>query len=444
MGQNTLEIPQIANIDAEESVLGFLLDSDIEEATKQSIAHSLSPAHFTEQRKNIFRLIQQTQIFDRILLAEKVKEYPKLKLSVADIGTIPIFYSAPSIINSFIDILRLYKDKRLLIDQLQISMTEIINGNDIYATSLALQTNLLSFKKEKTILSNQDLLEQVLAEDPTTTTLKTGYESLDKALAINRGSISTIAGDSGQLKTTFALDLAFRMARANPNSKIGIFSKEMLATDLLKKEISKHCKIPIEEVMTKKYDVKKVREKMMSIPEFRDNRIQIIAPSSFNGVNDIAKIQLQENYDVWFLDFIQLLEFSKAASDASDYNIQIGQNVRHLLSLSLLTKSAGFLLSQLKKGVDLRRIKKPQVSDIEWSGVIKQLSTYIFFSYYPIKYYESSKLTERDYYLISGKTRFAAPFTMPLDVDPVYGIFTELSQEEKIKRVTKLHNVIGE
>jgi replicative DNA helicase len=217
------------------------------------------------------------------------------------------------------------------------------------------------------------------------------------------------------------------MVERNPTLKVGIFSKEMTSMSLMKKLISKICKIPVNLVFSQKYDKEFVKAKMMEIEPWRNNRIRIIDPSVFHGVGDIARIQTAHRFDIWFLDFIQLLEFSKSVGTASDYNIQIGQNMRNLLSLSLTTKSVGIILSQVRKGIEKNtRYKCPTISDIEWSGLIKQLSAYIFFSYYPIKYYGERKISKNHYYLIGEKTRFADGFTYPMFADPELGNFAEI------------------
>jgi replicative DNA helicase len=117
--------------------------------------------------------------------------------------------------------------------------------------------------------------------------------------------------------------------------------------------------------------------------------------------------------------------------------------MRNLQSLALATKSVGIILSQVKKGIEFRRSKKPTVSDIEWSGLIKQLSSYIFFSYYPGKYYGFDVLKEDEYFLLAEKTRFAENFVYPMIVDQDLGTFKEIeSPDERMQRVNKLRQVV--
>jgi len=214
----------------------------------------------------------------------------------------------------------------------------------------------------------------------------------------------------------------------------------MTSESLMKKQICKICKIPYKDLIKQNYDKEYVRQKMNSIPYWKENRIRIINPNSFRGVGDIARIQMTHKFDIWFLDFIQMLEFSsKEVSSASEFNIQVGQNMRNLLSLTLASNSIGIIISQIKKGVEYRKPMKPTISDIEWSGLIKQLSTYIYFSYYPGKYYGFDKIPQDYHFLLGEKTRFAESFIFPLKVIPETETYLELNNiEERQQRLLLL------
>lgn len=449
MGQDHIMI-EIYNKEAELAVLGWLTDPSEDngkmwQEERNRLLQLLTPEHFFEHpHQIIYEVVKRYDIRDRIMLLDKITEEKyKKDVSLILISNLPSCISMTSI-KSYIDIIIDKYQKRQMFEfgqEIQNTMLEGSSQFDVALKAQALLTSMAS--KQMQVASNQELLDEVLNEQPGDV-LSSGYKLIDKFIGgYARGMLITVAGDSGHLKTTLALDKAFKMAELNPKIKIGIFSKEMLATDLMKKQISRICKIPISKIFSQEYDREFVKSKMMEVPAWRDNRVKIVNPHSFTGVADIAKIQLANNFDVWFLDFIQLLEFSKAVSNASDYNIQIGQNMRNLQSLALATKSVGIILSQVKKGIEQRKNKKPTISDIEWSGLIKQLSSYIFFSYYPGKYYGFDQIPENYYYLIAEKTRFAENFVYPMDVDPNYGEFKELlNSEDRLERVNKLRSIV--
>lgn len=436
---------ELWSLEAEEKIIGYLFNPFIIEDKKNQILQLLTPQHFADEKLAwLFNEIKQTKLFDKIVFfnaRQREAGYADIDFKYID-EIDDVITEAEA--ESYITILHDKFQKRQVYYFGKQIQEEISRGVDQFEVALKAQSILRNIGSKTKLATNQELLEIVLNEKPGEM-ISTGFQAIDEFIGgYTRGMIITIAGDSGHMKTTLALDKASRMAEAPSKPKVGIFSKEMLATDLLKKQISKICGIPTNLIFSQKYDKEFVRKKMMEVEAWRENRIRLINPNSFFSVADIAKIQMTHQFDVWFLDFIQLLEFSKVATNSSDYNIQIGQNMRNLQALALATKSVGIILSQVKKGIEYRKDKKPTISDIEWSGLIKQLSSYIFFSYYPGKYYGFDVIPEDHYYLIAEKTRFAENFVYPMQVNPALGIFTEVKdakvRAEMIQKVKDLIN----
>jgi replicative DNA helicase len=275
--------------------------------------------------------------------------------------------------------------------------------------------------------------------------VKTGYEVLDFYTGgFTKGNVITIDGDSGHLKTTIAIDMAFRMLDEDPKLRIGIFSKEMLCEELMRKIICRQCRLSMKEVLSRQYSKAEVRKIVAEYEPIASGRLSLVDPYNFSGVSDIAKIQFVHKFDVWFLDFIQLLEFG-GGNSSSDVNVSIMQNMKQLKNLSVNTKTLGIVLSQIKKGVELRRTKIPTVNDLEWSGTIKQLSSYVLISYFPIKYYKNQvipgvgTLPKDLYYLLGEKTRFADDLVLPMKVHAEYGLFEEyLDLSQRVQKTNIL------
>jgi replicative DNA helicase len=436
-------IVDLFSLEAEAQILGYLLNTEEKEEGKRQFLQLLNPEHFYDAIfRDIYSSIKKYEIFDTIVLYEKVAKMG-VSFGAAELSALMGRWVTKVTAESYMQILIDKHQKREIYAFGKTLQTAMLEGADQYEIALEAQTMLTSMGTKSKLETNQELLDKVLNEQPGDVLL-TGYRNVDKFIGgYARGMIITIAGDSGHMKTTLALDKSFRIAEANPNIKVAIFSKEMLATDLMKKQISRICGIPTSKIFGQDYDKEYVKKKMMAVEPWCNNRIRIINPNSFSGVVDIAKIQMTYKFDVWFLDFIQLLEFAKTASNSSDYNIQIGQNMRNLQALALATKSVGIILSQVKKGIEHRKVRKPTVSDIEWSGLIKQLSSYIFFSYYPGKYYGFDVIPDDYYYLIAEKTRFAENFIYPMKVNPELGYFDELDDvAERHRRVKILKDII--
>jgi len=435
----------IYSYDAEEKVLGYFFNPYEAKEKKIAKLQVIKADDFhIEKHQIIYKAIKLFEVFDPIVLWDKLGKGQYIgNKDIEATDLVELDAVSEQEVESYLEILFDNSQKRALYEFGDYLKSQMINGKDQYETALYAQGILGSLTSKSKVDKNVDILDKVLSEKPGDV-LSTGFKDIDKFVGgYARGMIITIAGDSGHLKTTLALDKAFRMAERNKDINIGIFSKEMLETDLMKKQIARICGIPISKIYSQEYNKEEVKKKMMNIEAWREDRVKIINPASFAGVADIAKIQMTHRFDVWFLDFIQLLEFAKVASNSSDYNIQIGQNMRSLQSLAISTKSVGVILSQVRKGVELRKVKKPTISDIEWSGLIKQLSSYIFFSYYPGKYYGFDRIKQDDYYLIGEKTRFSENFTYPIKVLPEYGQFEEIeSAEERTNRVNNLTSIL--
>jgi replicative DNA helicase len=433
------------NIEAEEGILGYLFNKLGLEEKKLQILSILTQNHFYHEKLGlIFKAIFLYRIFDKIVLWDKVGSISTFNKEVdwEDINALDEFVTDVEA-DAYVQILIDKTQKRSVYYFAKHLQEEILKGSDQFQLALDAQKILMSMATKTEVETNQDLLEKVLNET-SRDIIKLGYKKIDEYIGgLTRGMILTIGGDSGHMKTTLALDMSLRMAEANPGLKIGIFSKEMTSETMMKKLISRVCGIPTNLIFSQQYDKNKIKEQMLELKAFRENQIRIIKPDAFTGVHDIAKIQMTHKFDIWFLDFVQLLEFSRDSTGSSDYNVQIGQNMRSLQALALGTKTVGIVLSQVKKGVEYREIKKPTISDLEWSGLIKQLSAYILFSYYPGKYYGWQKLPDDHYYILGEKTRFARTFIYPMEVSPEVGVFREVDEVKRKIMNDKLLNVLN-
>lgn len=431
--------------EAEEAVLGYLFNPFIPEEERQKALMVSNELFYSNRNRAIFSAIRFFRQFDKLILWERIRADNIKHENFREIDWLDLKeISETTTYEEFSSYRKILVDKfqkRRVYLQAQTIMDDILEGKDQLVTALNAALSFGDISTNAHIKTNQELLQNVL-DQKDDYVIDTGYDAINKYIGgFTRGNIQILAGDSGHLKTTLALDQAIRIATRNPTFKVGIFSKEMLSEELVQKWMSRELQLPMSKIIRKEYDPKVVKRIMNGLDIFKENRIKFISPDVFRGVSDIVKIQMAEKFDVWYLDYLQLLEFAKSAGTGSDYNVQIAENMKALKQLSVASRSCGILLSQVRKGVELRSIKKPSISDIEWSGLIKQLAQYIFFSYYPCKYYPGDFEINR-YYILGEKTRFASLFTYPLDVNPEFGIFREIdSHDERVERVDELRRI---
>ena len=292
---------EIQSYEAEDKILGYLFNPFIELEKKNHVLQLLTTEYFTSRTHSIiFELIKKYSIFDKLVLYDKAqKSLALLQVEWRDFELIDEVVTQQEA-ESYIEILTDKYQRRRIYDFGKSLQEQMVDGTDPYDAALRAQSILMSIGGRVQLETNEELLDRVLKEEARNV-IKTGFKAIDNFIGgYARGMLVTIAGDSGHLKTTLALDKAFRMVEANPQARIAIFSKEMLATDLMKKQIARICGIPTSKIFSQDYDKEYVRDKMMSIDAFRENRIRIINPDIFSGVNDIARIQMTHRFDIWF------------------------------------------------------------------------------------------------------------------------------------------------
>lgn len=433
------------SFEAEEAVIGYFFNTFIPEEQRNRMLMLNHSLFYSDKYRNIFSALKFFRKLDKIVLWEKIKSDNIKNETFRNLDWLDLQELSDTTteeeMESYRKVLLDKYQKRIVYFQANDIVDDIISGKDQLIVAMNAALNFADISTNSHIKTNQELLESVLNQKDDYV-IDTGYDAINKFIGgFTRGNVQILAGDSGHLKTTLALDQAIRIATRNPTFKVGVFSKEMLSEELIQKWMSRELQLPMSKIIRKEYDPQVVKQIMNNLEIFKNNRIKFISPDSFRGVSDIVKMQMAERFDVWYLDYLQLLEFAKVAGSGSDYNVQVAENMKALKQLSVASRSCGILLSQVKKGVELRSIKKPSISDIEWSGLIKQLAQYIFFSYYPCKYYPGDFELNR-YYILGEKTRFASLFTYPLDANPEFGIFREItSHEERVERVEELRQI---
>lgn len=427
------------SLEAEEGVLGYLLNAQVTSQEKKTEILDLESHHFGDERySKIFSMMKKYELFDTILLLHKSHE---LNEDIDNTDLMGINNSVSRAIFIKYKIILFDKKEKREIYNLGNSIKERVGkGIDQYDIILETVNYLMKFSSTADVKDTKEIIDDVI-EERTPPVITSGYEEIDKKTGgFLRGNVNTLGGESGQMKTTFSIDMVLRILEKDTSLRGAIFSKEMPDSDIIKKIMCRNLEIEMKDITTQNYNKKLAKQ-------FRDeyepfDRLTIVDPDQFNNASDISRIQLRNKYDFWVVDFVQLLEGdnNKSATSASDMNMQVVSNMKTLKKLSIMTMSVGILLSQLKKGVDSRTIMRPKISDLEWSGVIKQLSAYILFSYYPYEYYKNKEIAPMDhYYLLAEKTRYSGNFSMPMKVDGRYGTFkVPDSMQEKLEMLNKI------
>src|SRR4030067_1463576 len=146
--------------EAEEAVLGFLLNPLIKIDDKRQIIQVIDTEYFTNDKYQLlFTTIKDNRIFDKILLKDRLGE----SIDIIDIENIDMLVT-PTEIQSYIEILldRLHRRKIYALGkEIQDS---IAKGHDAFDTALRAESKIMSLTSRAELDTNQELLQQVLEE----------------------------------------------------------------------------------------------------------------------------------------------------------------------------------------------------------------------------------------------------------------------------------------
>jgi replicative DNA helicase len=258
--------------------------------------------------------------------------------------------------------------------------------------------------------------------------IPSGFMELDRKIGGFRpGQLIVLAARPAMGKTSLALNIAANTA-VRYDKKVGIFTMEMEADELLMRMLSAAAEVEMEN-MLRGYGMNE--KKLLRIA----GTAEILAEKSIyiddNGSNTILDIRAKtrrlkaelKGLDLIIIDYMQLMSVKRNRENRQQEISEISRNLKVLakeLNLPIIA------LSQLNRGLESRDDKRPKLSDLRESGAIEQDADIVMFIYRDEVYNEDSEfpgIAE----IIIGKNRhgsigkielrFDAPFTAFRDKD---------------------------
>ncbi len=202
-------------------------------------------------------------------------------------------------------------------------------------------------------------------------TISSGFPSIDeKIVGFHPGDFVILAGRPGMGKTSFALTMAYWMAR--DGIPICFFSIEMPMRLLLLRLLSMHTGIPLKKIIAKRYNE---HEKAKLSNAARDiSYLPIYFNDSASGITQIRslakRVRSEKGVKAIFIDYIQQV-FIEWRVDRREE--EIASISRLLKSLAKEIDVTVIALSQLSREPERRGDnKRPQLSDLRESGSLEQ------------------------------------------------------------------------
>lgn len=401
---NTMgKIPPQAG-DLEEAVLGAIL---IEREAMIDIADFLKPeAFYIEAHKKIYEVIQQLNVSNQPIDILTVTSAMRKAGTLEIIGGAYYITNLTSRVASAANIethARLIQQMYIKRELIRTSTTIIaecysdeVDVFDLLSQSEYEKDELLQSITTRKEISNSELFEKTLKtmiiqkeNKQGVTGVPSGFTDVDRVTGgWQKSDLIIVAARPGMGKTSFVLQNALN-ASFDYDISGAFFSLEMSMEQLMRKELSIMCDIPLE----------KFRKNTLSDIEWQTihhmsgriaaAKIHWDDTPSISLIELCAKVRrLKKKFDIQYviIDYLQLM-VSKGNKN-SNREQEISSISRGLKGLAKELGIPVLALSQLSRQVEQRagHNKRPMLSDLRESGAIEQDADMVIFLYRP-EYY---------------------------------------------------------
>ena len=216
--------------------------------------------------------------------------------------------------------------------------------------------------------------------------IPTGFRLLDTVLTgLGRGDLIILAARPGMGKTSFALNIATRVAMQQ-KVPVAIFSLEMTKEQLTNRILSSEAGIDSQAFRTGALRAEDweylalATEKLHDAPIYMDDTSGITITEMKAKIRRVNQDPARPNVGLIVIDYLQLMSGSGGRSSDSRQQ-EISDISRSLKALARELQVPVIALSQLSRAVEQRPEHRPMLSDLRESGAIEQDADVVMFLY---------------------------------------------------------------
>ena len=357
-----------------------------------------------------------------------LKEY-KWALTVSKLTT---GISSSHNLEEHIEILRVYRAKRLLLDASQKVMKHIDEGKSIQDIINDLSDTLTTAANTKSSTEvdiKQGLKEFIENQERSLTEklMPTYIPEVDQVIGgFEYSDLIIVAGAASMGKTSFMLKLLQNFL--NNNKSVAIFSLEMSNNQLLTRLMSMETEIKVRNIRYNNLDstdwdkINGTIAKLETKSFVMDGQTTALS----DVINKIKKLKIKNNIDVVFIDYLQLITAGGKSREQ-----EVAKIARSLKNIAKEMNIVVVALSQLSRALMQRDNKRPMLSDLRESGEIEQAADTIMFAFREEYYTMDNPREIQDAEIIIAKGRNVGVGTAYLKFRP--DIVKFLSPELDIK-----------
>lgn len=386
--------------------------------------------------ENIQELFNSGEAINRAIFRDYLQK-KKLLERVGGEGALMEIFSYEPLPDEVEYYLNTVKDKSLsirffkLIDQIKSDfnnkpvkdISEFIGNAERQIIDIASTRRVSDFKTTSEIVKSLKLKieddfkmrQRLNITQPYMTGYPTGFESIDRMTGgFHPGDLMILAARPGVGKSALALNLGQRMAEGG--RPVALFSLEMSAEQNILRILSMESGLSTNEIQAMNFDElggsDKAFKLQIAINKINKEKIYIDDTSALKLTDIVVKTRklkaAEPELGLVIIDYLGLIT-APGRGNSSSRQQEVSDITRGLKTLAKDLEVPILCLAQLSRGVELRKVHKPILSDLRDSGSIEQDADMVFFIY-RADYYKDEQSEEDSK---PGRYRKQAPAPEP-------------------------------
>ena len=217
--------------------------------------------------------------------------------------------------------------------------------------------------------------------------IPTGFRLLDTVLTgLGRGDLIILAARPGMGKTSFALNIATRVAMQQ-KVPVAIFSLEMTKEQLTNRILSAEAGIDSQAFRTGALRAEDweylalATEKLHDAPIYMDDTSGITITEMKAKIRRVNQDPTRPNVGLIVIDYLQLMTSASGGRSGENRQQVVSEMSRMLKVMAKELNVPVICLSQLSRANEKRDDKRPMLSDLRESGAIEQDADIVMFLY---------------------------------------------------------------
>ncbi len=278
------------------------------------------------------------------------------------------------------------------------------------------------------LVENYENLNLLQTNREETMGISSGFADLDQVLVgMAKSDLILVGARPGMGKTSFALNLATRVAMKNKQKAVCIFSLEMSVQQLVSRILSSEAQVDSKSLRTGILSQDEWARLAQSSSQLSECNILIDDTPGISVMGMKSKLRRIKDLGLVVVDYLGLMQSDRRHENRVQEVAEISRGLK-LLAKELQVPVVA--CAQLSRGTEGRNDKRPMLSDLRDSGSIEQDADVVMFLYRD-EYYKDDPENQNIAEVIIAKNRHGALDTVKMSWLGQYTKFSSLSELEE-------------